>query len=449
MIRPYDLIHRKRDGKELSETEIRALVSGYVDGSIPDYQMSAMLMAIFFRGMTDAELAALTAEMTASGDTVDLSPIEGAKIDKHSTGGVGDKTTLIVGPLVAACGVKVAKMSGRGLGHTGGTVDKLEAIPGYRVDLAREDFFNVVKEAGVSVIGQSGNLAPADKKIYALRDVTATVESIPLIAASIMSKKLASGNDGIVLDVKVGSGAFMKTYDDAVALAEKMVAIGRHADKRMAALITDMNVPLGYYIGNSLEVIEAIRTLNNEGPEDLTRLSLALASRMLMLADDSLDREQALAEVTRALETGEALRRFIKMVECQGGDADYIRDPEKFPKAPVTAEVTAERDGYIGTMDVERVGEISAMLGAGRMSLNDPIDLRAGIVLRAKTGDAVKRGDVIAVLHTSDRSVIDQAKTEYAKAVPIVDAEPETKPLIYAVVNQDGQIERLSDKTDQ
>ena len=329
-MRMYDLIKKKRNNEELSEEEIRFLIREYVAGNIPDYQMSAFLMAVYFQGMTEAETLAMTMEAARSGDMVDLSSIEGIKVDKHSTGGVGDKTTLIVAPMAAACGVKVAKMSGRGLGHTGGTVDKLESIPGFRTSLNREEFFAVVNKIGLSVIGQSGNLAPADKKLYALRDVTATVDSIPLIAVSIMSKKLAAGSDGILLDVKTGSGAFMKTLEDSVLLAQEMVKIGAGAGKRIMALITSMDIPLGNKIGNSLEVIEAVETLRGEGPEDLTKVCIHLAASMLYLAGKG-EMEECLRLAEGTLKDGSALNCLQKMVEAQGGDASVISDPETFP----------------------------------------------------------------------------------------------------------------------
>ena len=332
-MRMYDLIMKKRNGEALTKEEIQYMITEYVDGKIPDYQMSAFLMAVYFKGMNEEETLAMTQAVAHSGDMVDLSGIEGMKVDKHSTGGVGDKTTLVIAPIVASCGVKVAKMSGRGLGHTGGTVDKMEAIPGMRTSLDREEFFDVVNKTGLSVIGQSGNLAPADKKLYALRDVTATVDSIPLIAVSIMSKKLAAGNDGILLDVKTGSGAFMKTVEDSIALAKEMVSIGENAGKKMAALITNMDIPLGHNIGNSLEVIEAVETLKGKGPADLTEVCLQLASNMLYLAGKGTEEEcRALAE--NAIRSGAALERLVAMVVAQGGDSVVILNPEQFDKAP-------------------------------------------------------------------------------------------------------------------
>ncbi len=440
-MRMYDIIAKKRNGETLSEEEIRFMVSGYVKGEIPDYQMSAMLMAIYFKGMDDRETAILTNEVAHSGDMVDLSPIEGVKVDKHSTGGVGDKTTLVVAPVVAACGVKVAKMSGRGLGHTGGTVDKMESIPGMKTTLTEKEFFHVVNTAGLSVIGQSGNLAPADKKLYALRDVTATVDSIPLIAASIMSKKLAAGSDCILLDVKTGSGAFMKTLEDSVTLAEKMVAIGEHAGRKTMALITNMDIPLGNRIGNSLEVIEAVETLNGNGPEDLTEICLQLAAGMLYLAGKgSLEACRTMAE--KAIEDGSARNRLIAMVEAQGGDSSVIKDPSLFKTAPFCKEVKAEKNGYITRMNTEQCGIASSLLGAGRLTKNSVIDHTAGIELKKKVGDRVCQGDVIAVLYASEEKLFAASEKEMLRAVTISTDQPHEMPLIYARVTKNG-VERL------
>lgn len=436
-MRMYDIIARKRDGLELSEAEISYLIRGYVDGGIPDYQMSAFLMAVYFNGMTEKETHFMTNEVAHSGDMVDLSPIEGIKVDKHSTGGVGDKTTLIVAPIVAACGVKVAKMSGRGLGHTGGTVDKLESIPGYQTTLSREDFFRVVNETGLSVIGQSGNLAPADKKMYALRDVTATVDNIPLIAVSIMSKKLAAGSDCILLDVKTGSGAFMKTIEDSIALASEMVKIGENAGRKTMALITDMDTPLGEAIGNSLEVTEAVATLNGKGPEDLTTVCLQLAANMLVLAGQGTQ-EECLAKAKQAVADGSALERLVAMVEAQGGDSRVIRDPAVFEKAPYSYEVRAKESGVIQSMDTEKCGIASVLLGAGRETKDSPVDLSAGILLKKKTGDAVAEGDVLAVLYASGQELFAAAEAKYLEAVIIGNESTQRKPLVYARVTKDG-----------
>jgi len=424
-MRMYDLIEKKRNGKALTEAEIVWLIRGFVNGEIPDYQMSAFLMAVYFQGMTDEETGIMTREVAHSGDMVDLSAISGIKVDKHSTGGVGDKTTLIIAPIVAACGVKVAKMSGKGLGHTGGTIDKLEAIPGFRTTLNQEEFFRVVNEVGVSVVGQSGNLTPADKKMYALRDVTATVESIPLIAVSIMGKKLAAGSDAILLDVKMGSGAFMKTLPEAVSLAQKMVAIGEHAGKRTAALITNMDIPLGCYIGNALEVEEAIATLRGEGPADLTEVCLELAANMLYLAGKGTLKE-CRELVADAIASGKALGVLKEMVKAQGGDVSVIEDPQNFKKAPVQYEVLADRSGYLTKMDTEGIGIASCMLGAGRETLESQIDYSAGIVLKKKTGDFVAKGEVLAVLHTSLRERLKGAEARLRQALSF-SAEPVEK----------------------
>ena len=438
-MRMYDLIMKKRNGGALNEEEIHFLIQEYVDGNIPDYQMSAFLMAVYFQGMTEEETLAMTLEVAHSGDMVDLSAIEGVKVDKHSTGGVGDKTTLIVGPMAAACGVKVAKMSGRGLGHTGGTVDKLEAIPGYRTTLSREEFFQVVNQTGISVIGQSGNLTPADKKLYALRDVTATVDSIPLIAVSIMGKKLAAGSDCIVLDVKTGSGAFMKTAEDSLALAREMVAIGENAGKRTVALITNMDIPLGNCIGNSLEVLEAVETLRGNGPEDLTDVCVELAANMLYLAGKG-EMEICRQMVLRVLENGQALERLAAMVEAQGGDSRVIRNSQLLEKAPLIYPVRADRSGYITHMDTENCGIASAMLGAGRETKDSRIDYSAGIVLERKTGDFVEKGQVLAQFYASDEKLFAAAEERFLHAVVIGNEKPERQPLIYARVTRDGVV---------
>lgn len=437
----YDVITKKRNGEALTGEEIRAMINGYVTGEIPDYQMSAMLMAIYLKGMSDTETSILTDAVAHSGDMVDLSPIQGVKVDKHSTGGVGDKTTLVVAPIVAACGVKVAKMSGRGLGHTGGTVDKLESIPGMRTTLTEEEFFQVVNTAGLSVIGQSGNLAPADKKLYALRDVTATVDSIPLIAASIMSKKLAAGNDCILLDVKTGSGAFMKTLEDSITLAEKMVAIGEHAGKKTMALITNMDIPLGSLIGNSLEVMEAVETLHGRGPGDLTEVCLSLAAGMLSLAGKGgMEKCRKLAE--QAVADGSALERLIAMVEAQGGDSSVIKDPSLLAMAPFQKEVRALKSGYITHMNTEQCGIASSLLGAGRLTKESRIDYTAGIALKKKAGQKVEEGETIAVLYTSKEELFQASEEEFLKAVTICGQKPEPEPLIYARVTREG-VERL------
>lgn len=439
-MRMYDLITKKKHGGALTDAELAFMIDGYVNGEIPDYQMAAMLMAIWFRGMTDHEIIEMTKVMAHSGDMIDLSAIPGKKVDKHSTGGVGDKTTLIVAPIVAACGGKVAKMSGRGLGHTGGTIDKLESIPGYRTVLSREEFFDTVNRCGVSVIGQSGNLAPADKKLYALRDVTATVDCIPLIASSIMSKKLASGADCIVLDVKTGSGAFMKTLDDSIKLAQTMVAIGEGAGRRTVALITDMDTPLGYGIGNSIEVIESTEVLKGRGPADLREVSLQLAANMLYLIGKGMP-EQCRKAAETAIEDGSAFDTFCQMVRAQGGDDNVLRDTSTFAEAPYHIDVKADADGFVTKMNAEAIGETSVVLGAGRETKDSPIDLTAGLILHKKYGDAVKTGDSLATLYTSKRDVLADAEKLYRQAVVIGAEKPAPEPLIYARVEK-GRVER-------
>ena len=436
-MRMYDLISKKRNGGALNKEEMTHLIEGYVKGEIPDYQMSAFLMAVYFQGMTKEETAIMTDLVARSGDVVDLSSIEGIKVDKHSTGGVGDKTTLIVAPLAAACGVKVAKMSGRGLGHTGGTVDKLESIPGMRVSLERDEFFDIVKRTGICVIGQSGNLTPADKKLYALRDVTATVESIPLIAVSIMGKKLAAGSDCILLDVKTGSGAFMNRVEDSLALAQEMVSIGESAGKKTVALITNMDIPLGNNIGNSLEVIEAVETLKNQGPKDLTEVCIELAANMVYLAEKG-DMKTCYDKVKAALESGAALQKLIEMVEAQGGDSDVIKDTSKFKQASIVKEVISPYDGYITFMDTKECGIASCILGAGRETKEDIIDYSAGIILKKKTGDKIQKGDVLAVLYGNKEEKMQPAEEQFLKALKVEDGESEVEKLVYARVTNDG-----------
>ena len=435
-MRMYDLIMKKRNGEELTEEEIHYLIQEYVAGNIPDYQMSAFLMAVYFKGMSREETLAMTLEVAHSGDMVDLSAIKGIKVDKHSTGGVGDKTTLIIAPMVAACGVKVAKMSGRGLGHTGGTVDKLEAIPGFRTTLSREDFFAAVNETGVSVIGQSGNLAPADKKLYALRDVTATVDSIPLIAVSIMSKKLAAGSDGILLDVKTGSGAFMKSIEDSITLAKEMVEIGTGAGKQTVALITNMDIPLGNNIGNSLEVIEAVHTLQGKGPEDLTKVCIHLAANMHYLAGKG-DIEECRKMAENTLQDGSALERLVAMVKAQGGDTSVILNPDTFAKAPYSREIIARKEGYLVAMDTESCGIASSMLGAGRETKDSEIDFLAGIILHKKTGDYIKEGDSLATFYSSKEELFAPAEERYRKALTFQEEKPGRETLIFARVTKD------------
>lgn len=429
-MRMVDIIEKKRDGGKLTKEEIEFFVNGYVRGDIPDYQASALLMAIYFRNMDYDETLNLTLAMENSGDKLDLSDINGIKVDKHSTGGVGDKTSLVLAPMVAALGGKVAKMSGRGLGHTGGTIDKLESIPGFNTSLSEKAFVKQVNDIGIAITGQTGNLAPADKKIYALRDVTATVENISLIASSIMSKKLASGADAIVLDVKTGSGAFMKTVEDSKKLAEKMVSIGTLAGRKCCAVITNMDIPLGHAIGNSLEVIEAIETLRGNGPEDLTAVCLELASNMLFMAGKgSLEECRKLAE--KAIADGSALDALANMVKGQHGDESYIYHPEKFERASLSREVKAEKDGYVCHMDTESIGIASVCLGAGRSKKEDAIDYKAGIILKKKYGEAVKAGDTLAVLYADDETLFAEAEKKLLAAYEIGDAKPAEEPLVY------------------
>lgn len=438
-MRMYDIIHKKRDGFPLTDEEIGFVVQGCTDGSIPDYQLSALMMAIYFQGLDPHETAVLTDRMAHSGDMVDLSGIHGFKADKHSTGGVGDKTTMVVAPIVAACGVPVAKMSGRGLGHTGGTVDKLESIPGFCVELSPEEFLQTVNTVGACVIGQSGDLAPADKKLYALRDVTATVESIPLIAASIMSKKIAAGADGIVLDVKVGSGAFMKTLEDGVRLAETMVQIGEAVGRHTVALITNMDAPLGNAVGNTLEVCEAVETLEGHGPMELTTICRELAANMLYLAGKG-DIIHCSKLAREAILTGAALDKFKEMVAAQGGDISVIEDTQKLPAAADFRRVKAPRDGYITHIDAEKCGLAAAMLGAGRQAKGDPIDYTAGILFRMNLGDQVDGGFEFARLYTSgDPARFDEAERLFLEAVTISpEPLPETPKLILGRVSAEG-----------
>lgn len=412
-----DLIQKKKNGETLTKEEIEFMITDYVAGKIPDYQMSAMLMAIYFNGMENEELAAFTLAMRDSGDLVDLSPIEGIKVDKHSTGGVGDKTTLIVGPIVAACGVPVAKMSGRGLGFTGGTLDKLESISGFRIDLSAEEFFETVKKTGISVIGQTGNLAPADKLLYALRDVTATVDSIPLIAASVMSKKLAAGSDKIVLDVTTGSGAFMKNTRDAKKLAKHMVAIGNHAGKETVAILTGMEEPLGFAIGNNMEVKEAIEVLKGDGPEDVKEVSVALAGMMLSLGLENVSHSQGKRMAKKALSSGQAFEKFKEMVRAQGGDIRYVEHPEFFERDAFEGEVLATEDGFLSGMDTEKIGVAAGLLGAGRETKDSVIDMSAGIYLKKKIGDTVKKGEPIAICYAGTKEKLNRGMAMFESSI--------------------------------
>ena len=432
-MRMVDLIEKKRDGGVLTDDEIRFLIAGFTDGSIPDYQMSALAMAIYFKGMTDHETAVLTDAMMRSGDTIDLSRFGDKSVDKHSTGGVGDKTTLILAPIVSCLGGKMAKMSGRGLGHTGGTVDKLESIPGYKTTLTAEAFLHQVEQVGVAVIGQSGNLTPADKKLYALRDVTATVDSLPLITSSIMSKKLAAGSHSIVLDVKVGSGAFMKTVESGRALAEHMVAIGKTCGRNVTAVLTNMDVPLGHRIGNALEVEEAVEILRGEGCPDLQEVCTVLASNMLMLCH-GWDEAYARAQVQEAVSSGRAFAQMKRWVAAQGGDPAVLDDTSKLPQAAIRQEILAPRGGYLSHMDAQKIGEASALLGAGRRTKEDSIDFAAGIVLQKKTGDLVHPGDVLAVLHTNQPDTLPAAEQTFLSALRWADSAPAPQPLILDIV---------------
>lgn len=404
----YDIIDRKKNGEELTKSEIEYFVGGFTRGEIPDYQASALLMAIWFCGMNDRELADLTLSMAHSGDMINLDAVDGFTVDKHSTGGVGDKTTLIVAPAVAACGGKVAKMSGRGLGFTGGTIDKLESIPGFNTSVGEKEFIDNVNKIGLCIAGQTGEIAPADKKIYALRDVTATVDSIPLIASSIMSKKLAAGSKGIVLDVKCGSGAFMKTYEDAKLLAEKMTAIGQRAGRKTVALITNMDIPLGRAVGNALEVKEAVKILKNEQKDELYEVSVALAAHMLSLVN-SKDIYECEKMIRLAIENGSALEKLKEAVGAQGGDISYIDDTSKFIDVSVCIEYKAEKSGYINKIDAQKIGRASVLLGAGREKKDDVIDFGAGIYLCKKTGDEVREGDTVARLYTNKNEYADSA----------------------------------------
>lgn len=417
-MRMYDVILKKRQGIELTDSELQWLIHGYVAGDIPDYQMSAFLMAVIFKGMTPKELGAFTMAMAHSGDMVDLSAIKGIKVDKHSTGGVGDKTTLVIASLVAACGGVVAKMSGRGLGHTGGTIDKMESIPGLRTELSEEEFRNQVNNIGVAVIGQSSNIAPADKKIYALRDVTATVDSIPLIASSIMSKKLASGADAILLDVKVGSGAFMKTIDDARLLAQAMVDIGNANGRIVKAVITDMDRPLGQAIGNALEIAEVIQTLKGRGPQDLTHECLVMATHLLVMSEKG-DYDNCYSMVQMALQNGAGLAKLRELIVAQGGKGQVVDDTSLLGSARFTYDIRASKAGYIAHMNTEDCGIASVMLGAGRIVKDGPIDMTAGIVMHKKTGDAVVTGDVLATLYANDESLFEGAEKAYVQALTI------------------------------
>lgn len=432
-MRMYDIIQDKRDRQELTDEQIRYFVQEYTQGRIPDYQAAALLMAIYLNGMDDREIATLTMAMADSGDMIDLSSVAGVTVDKHSTGGVGDKTSLVVAPCVASLGFKVAKMSGRGLGHTGGTVDKLESIPGYRTSLDKEEFINQVKRIGIALVGQSGNLAPADKKIYALRDVTATVGCLPLIVSSIMSKKIAGGSQNILLDVKVGTGAFTPFLKDAVKLAKKMVEVGKLADRNIAALITNMDVPLGNTIGNSMEIEEVCQVLKNKGPEDLRQVCIELSAYMVWLCTKE-SYSECRRKVLESLKNGAAFNKFAELVTEQGGDVRYIENPSLFKKAAYIHEVLAVQEGYIHSMDTAEIGEVSLMLGAGRERKEDIIDYAAGIYINYKTGAFVKKGQCLAILHTNRNAMIKEAEQKYLKSLVLSKKAPKTQKLIYQLV---------------
>lgn len=444
-MRTVDLIQKKRDGEPLTSAEIEHIVERYTSDELPDYQMAALLMAIYLRGMSAEETSALTMAMAHSGDMIDLSAIAGTKVDKHSTGGVGDKTTLIVGPLAASVGVPVAKMSGRGLGHTGGTIDKLQAIPGMQVELSRERFIRHVNELNIALVGQTGDLVPADKKLYALRDVTATVSSIPLIASSIMSKKIASGADAIVLDVKFGAGAFMKTFADAKQLAQTMVDIGNHLERKTIAVISNMDEPLGYEVGNANEVVEAVKVLQGNGEQRLTELCLTLATYMCIAAGKYADYDEAYEQLSKQLNSGAALRTFASFIAAQGGDVAFIEEASALGQAAKQREVRATESGYVHALHAEKVGYAAMLLGAGRQTLTDEIDYHAGVTLRKKVGDEVKAGEVIAVLHSersesangmsrSEKSAMSTSERLLLEAMVIRAEKPEIAPIVQEVI---------------
>lgn len=439
-MRTVDLIEKKVEHGELTSEEIAFLIRGFLDGTVPDYQMAAMQMAIVFNGMTDREATDLTMEMMHSGDVVNLSELKGVKVDKHSTGGVGDTTTLVVAPLIAACGGTVAKMSGRGLGHTGGTLDKLESIPGTQVEIPLDRFKRIVNDLGVAVIGQSGDLDPADKKMYALRDVTATVRSIPLIASSIMSKKLAAGADAIVLDVKVGSGAFMRTLEEAQKLSKLMVEIGRRVGRRVVAVITDMNQPLGLAVGNALEVREAVELLSGRIPEGdpLYEVCMLLGTYMLLLSDLAKDKEQARRMLQEALQSGRGLKKLQQMITAQGGDASYLcmERIDELCSVKEIRPVYPEREGYVTAMNAERIGTAAQMLGAGRATKADRIDPAVGLVMKKRLGDSIRKDEPLCLMYLNDLSRADAAIAEFLSAFTISDEKPAYSPMVYDVIGE-------------
>lgn len=433
-MRMYDLIMKKRNGGALSDEEIRFMVQGYTRGDIPDYQMSAMMMAIYFRGMNAGETLALTMEMAGSGDMLDLSDIRGVKVDKHSTGGVGDKTSLALTPMVAAAGVTVAKMSGRGLGHTGGTIDKLESFSGFSTTISEQQFKENVNRIGIAIMGQTADLAPADKKLYALRDVTATVDNMSLIASSIMSKKLAAGADAIVLDVKTGSGAFMKTEEDSFALAHEMVRIGNGAGRKTIAVVSDMDQPLGYAVGNALEVREAIDTLKGNGPEDFVELCMTLGSYMLVAGGKAETKEDAELILKEVIADGSALDKLAEFVEAQGGDRELVYHPERLPQASIAQEIGSPADGYIQEIVCDEIGICSLILGGGRETKESEIDLSVGLVLHKKVGDAVRKGESLATIYANDQAKLDAAADRFLQAYTIDGSLVQKKPLIKGIV---------------
>ncbi|MCB2291493.1 pyrimidine-nucleoside phosphorylase [Clostridium sp. CS001] len=437
-MRMYDLIMKKRDGRELTTEEINFFVDGYTEGIIPDYQVSALMMAIYFQKMNERETADLTMAMVNSGETIDLSAIKGVKVDKHSTGGVGDTTTLILGPIVAAAGVPVAKMSGRGLGHTGGTIDKLEAFEGFSTDMSIEKFMQNVNEHKIAIGGQTADLAPADKMLYALRDVTATVDNMSLIAGSIMSKKIASGADAIVLDVKTGSGAFMKSEDDAFELAREMVGIGTNVGRNTIGIITDMDQPLGFAVGNALEIKEAIDTLKGEGPEDLTELCLTLGAHMLVLGEKAKNAEQAREILKDIIKSGEGLAKLRELVVAQGGNPAFVDDMSMFPMPSIVAPIISTEEGYVKAIKADDIGVAALVLGAGRETKASVIDLAVGIVLHKKIGDFVKNGEAIATIYANNDEKQKISEEMVLKAYEIVKEEIIAKPLIKGIVTKDG-----------
>ena len=435
-MRMYDLIMKKRNGGTLSREEIEYMIAEYTVGNIPDYQMSAMMMAIYFQGMSAEETVALTMAMAHSGDMMDLSGISGVKVDKHSTGGVGDKTSIALTPMVAACGVKIAKMSGRGLGHTGGTIDKLESFSGFTTGIDAGHFVRQVNEIGVSIMGQTADIAPADKKLYALRDVTATVDNMSLIASSIMSKKLASGADAIVLDVKTGSGAFMKKEQDAFALAKEMVTLGNMAGRKTIAVVSDMDQPLGRAVGNALEVKEAIATLRGEGPKDFTQLCMTLGAYMLVAGGEASDEEEARAKLERVIEDGSALKKLTEFVEAQGGDPAAVYDTTLLPEASIVENIDSVQDGYVCHIDCDEIGICSLILGGGRETKESVIDLSVGLVLHKKVGDVVRAGEALATIYANDRNKLNAAKERFLQAYHFADSPVEAGALIKGIVRE-------------